>query len=240
MAFVHGKSSRVLLDDLALSGYLRSVETEEEVELADSTVLTDEGHRYTPGLDNGSLSLEGLFDSTATAGALDDTLATANGAASASVVTVARAGFALGNKVKSIDARQSSYNYASPVADVVSFTAAWVSEGQVDTGVSLHDLTAVTTTANGSSVDNAASSPDGAVGVLHVTANTMDNSTVIKIQDSADNSVWADLITFTSVATTVTTAERATVAGTVDRYTRAVWTPAGTGSITFAAAICRR
>lgn len=240
MAFVHGKNSRVLLDDFALSGYLRGFETTGEVELADSTVFGDEGHRYAPGLDNGSLSLDGLFDSTATAGAQDDVLDTARGAATASVVSVAPAGFALGNRVKSIEARESSYNHSSPVADVVSFASAWQAEGPVDVGVSLHDLTAVTSGANGSSVDNAASSADGAIGVLHVTANTMNNSTVIKIQDSADNSVWADLITFTSVATTVTTAERASVAGAVDRYTRAAWTPAGTGSITFAAAICRR
>lgn len=240
MAFVHGKSSRVILDDISFSGYLRGWDHTSEREMADSTVLTDEGHKFLPGLDTGSLTLDGLFDSGAAAGGQDETLDSAHGAASASVISAAPDGFALGKRVVSIEARENSYAYASPVADVVSFQASWQSEGIVDSGVSLHDLTAVTTAANGSSVDNAASSADGAVGVLHVTANTMNDATVIKIQDSADNSVWADLITFTSVATTATTAERATVSGTVDRYTRAVWTPAGTGSITFAAAICRR
>lgn len=240
MAFVHGRSSRLLLDDVALSGYLRGWEVANEVELADTTVEGDEGHRFTPGLINGSLSLDGVWDSTAAAGGQDETLDSARQASAASVITAAPDGLALGKRVLSADARESSYSVASPVADAVTLAASWQAEGITDTGVSLHDLTAVTTTANGTSVDNAASSADGAVGVLHVTANTMNDATVIKIQDSADNSVWADLITFTSVATTATTAQRATAAGTVDRYTRAVWTPAGTGSITFAAAICRR
>jgi hypothetical protein len=63
----------------------------------------------------------------------------------------------------------------------------------------------------------------------------MDNSTVCKVQHSADNSTWADLQAFTSVATTIVTAERIKVANgtTVNRYLRAVATPAGTGSFTY-------
>lgn len=241
MAFVHGKSSRVLLDDFVLSGYLRGWDHNSEREMADSTVLTDSGHRFLPGLDTGSLTLDGLFDDSAAAGGLDETLNTAKGAATASVITAAPDGFALGKRVVSIEARENSFAYASPVADVVSLQAGWVSEGQVDSGVSLHDLTAVTATANGSSSDNAASSANGAVGALHVTANTRDGDTTLKIQDSADNSTWADLITFTVVGATTTTAERSSVTGTVDRYVRAVWTLAGTtGSITFVVALSRR
>jgi hypothetical protein len=241
MAFVHGKSSRVILDAVAFSGFLRGFEAGSEREMADSTVLTDSGHRYVPGLDTGTVSFDGLFDNTVTAGSQDATLDAAHGAAAASVISLAPDGFALGNRVKSCEARENNYTYASPVADVVSFQASWQSEGIVDSGVSLHDLTSVSATGNGTSVDNTASSANGAVGALHVTANTRDGSTTIKIQDSADNSVWADLITFTVVGATTTTAERVAVTGTVDRYTRIVHTLAGTtGAITYAAAVCRR
>lgn len=241
MAFVHGKNGRLLLDDVALSGYLRGWEASNEVELADTTTEGDEAHTWTPGLTNGSLSLDGIFDDTVAAGGQDETLDSAKQASAASVITAAPDGFALGKRVFSIEARESTYAVSTPVADAVSFSASWQSEGQTDTGVSLHDLTAVTATADGASSDNAASSASGAVAALHVTANTRDSSTTIKIQDSADDSVWADLITFTAVGATTTTAERATASGTVDRYTRAQWTlAAGTGSITFAAALARR
>lgn len=241
MGFVHGKSSRVLLDDAAFSGFLRSWEAGSEREMADTTVLTDEGHRFLPGLDNGTVSFDGLFDDTVTAGGQDETLNSAQGAAAASVITLAPDGFALGKRVRSCEARENNFAYASPVADVVSFQAAWQSEGAVDSGVALHDLTAETTTANGSSNDGAASSANGGVGVLHVTANSRTANSTIKVQHSADNSTWADLVTFTAVGSAATTAERSAVTGTVNRYLRATWAPGGaTGSITFVVAFCRR
>jgi hypothetical protein len=50
-----------------------------------------------------------------------------------------------------------------------------------------------------------------------VTAFTGTSGTV-RIQDSPDDSVWSDLISFTSVTGVV--AERLTVTGTVDQYLR--------------------
>jgi hypothetical protein len=240
VAFVHGKSGRLLLDDLALSGYLKGWEHSTEREMADVTVEGDGGHKNLPGLDNGSLSLDGVFDNTYAADGQDEVLDTARGAATASVITAAPEGFAVGKRVIPISARESNYAVSSPVGDAVTFAASWQSEGQVDVGVALHDLTAETVTGNGASVDNAASSANGGVANLHVTAvsGTTPNM-VVKVQHSTDDSVWADLITFT--AATTKTAERLTVTGTVDRYTRGTRTITGTTpSFTFAVAFARR
>lgn len=236
MAFVHGKSGRLLLDSLALSGYLKGWEHSTEREMADVTVEGDGGHKFLSGLDNGSLSLDGVWDSTAAATGQDATLDTARGASSASLITAGPEGFAVGKRVIAISARESNYAAASPVGDAVTFAASWASEGQVDVGVALHDLTAETATGNGTSVDNTASSAGGGVANLHVTAFTGTTATV-KVQHSTDNSVWVDLITFT--AATATTAERKEVTGTVNRYVRATWTFTGT-SFTFAVAFARR
>ncbi len=73
-------------------------------------------------------------------------------------------------------------------------------------------------------------SPNGAVGYLTVTAFSGFSGAVLKIRDSADDSTYADLITFTTVSGV--TAERATVAGTVDRYTCVDGDVTGSGSIT--------
>lgn len=240
MAFVHGTNGRILGDDLVLSGYLRSFEVGKEREMADVTVLTDTGHRFIPGGDNGTLSFEGLFDSTYAAGSIDDEMFTDN-AGTVAVVTAAPNGFAVGNRVESLEVRQTNYAISSPVGDAVSLSASWTSEGAVDTGVSLRDLASASATANGTAVDNTAATTNGAVGALHVTANTRNGTTTVKLQHSVDNSVWVDLATFTVVGIGATTAERVSATGTVNRYMRAVWTLAGaTGSITFAVAGCRR
>jgi hypothetical protein len=73
-------------------------------------------------------------------------------------------------------------------------------------------------TTNGASVDNAASSANGALAHLHITVS--DGGTwAFKVQDSADDAAWADLITFSSDGSAVA-GERGDVAGTVDRYLR--------------------
>jgi len=241
MAFVHGKNSRLLLGTAAFSGYLRAFERSTEVELADSTVFGDEGHRFIPGLETGTLSLDGLLDTIATAGGQDETLDSAMQAAAGSIITAAPGGLALGARVFMIEARETNYGVSSSVGDVVNFNASWQSEGQVDHGVSLRDLTSASATGNGTSVDNAASSPGGVSAALHVTTNTRNGTTTVKVQHSVDNSAWIDLATFAVVGTGLKTAERLTAAGTVNRYLRAQWTLAGTtGAITFAVAAARR
>ena len=77
--------------------------------------------------------------------------------------------------------------------------------------------------------------------LLHVTANDRSATVDVKIQHSTDDSVWADLITFTQVGVGAETAEAKTVSGTVNRYVRAARTvAAGTGSITYAVGFARR
>lgn len=238
MAFVHSKSSRLISGSVALSGFLSSWEHTSEHELGSVTVLTDSGHTAILGLDKGDLKLGGYLDTTATSGSQDETLNTALGAASGSVVTAAPDGFAHGKRVINLEARESSYVIGSSVADTVSFSSDWMSEGQLDCGVSLHDLTAETANGNSSTVDNAASSSNGGMGFLHVTAFSGLTNIVVKFQDSPDNSAWTDRITFATV--TAVTSERKTMSGSVARYRRALWTVTGTGSATFVTGFCQR
>lgn len=76
----------------------------------------------------------------------------------------------------------------------------------------------------GASLDNAASSSGGAHCDLHVTALALGGGTdvVVKVRHSADNISFADLATFTAV-TAAGTAQRVTVAGTVNRYLAISW-----------------
>lgn len=82
--------------------------------------------------------------------------------------------------------------------------------------------------------DNLASSPDGGIGFQQVSAMSGFTGFVGKIQDSADNVTFADLVTFTNVTAAPGTgaAETVSVSGTVDRYLAFVGNVTGTGSIT--------
>lgn len=102
----------------------------------------------------------------------------------------------------------------------------------------LHTDTAAT---NGASIDQGAATAFGAQAYLQVTALTGTDVTV-KIQDSADNSSFADVtgLTFTQTTTAPTTQRIATASGqAIRRYLRAVTTTsAGFTSVTFSVVVC--
>lgn len=241
MAFIHGKNAKVIHGVYDLSGYLNDGSVSGAVETAETTTYgaTGGSKTYITGLNDGGVQAQGMFDGAADA--IDEVLQASIGSDTLAPVTFAPNGLALGERVKILLAKTTSYEVSSPVSDVVKVGYQAQSDGGVQHGVSLVDLASVTSTANGTAVDNAASSANGGVGQLHVTANTRSANVVVKIQHSTDNSTWVDLITFTTVATTVKTSERSSVTGTVNRYLRVQYTlSAGTGAITLQSSFARR
>lgn len=239
MAFVHGKSSVVLFNATNLSPYLNSASTTNNVETAETTAFGNNSKTYIIGLKDGTISLAGMFDGDS--GAIDPIIQAKLGVEN-SIVTVLPAGGTIGNRAIIAQTDLTSYDISSPVADVVSVSAELQADGGIDTGVSLHALGAETATGTATSVDNSASSSNGGVGHLHVTANAHDDTVTIKVQHSADNSTWADLDTFTVVSASTTTSERRVVAAgtTVNRYIRASHTLAGSGSVSYQLSFARR
>lgn len=241
MAFIHGKSAIVLHNDQNLSQYFNDASTSRSIETAETTAFGASAKTYIVGLQDGTISLSGMFDGAANA--IDAEMTAIIGTNDGSIVTIAVGGsLAIGERVLSAGGELTSYEVTSPVGDVVSANAEIQVDGGIGNGISLHALSAETATGSGTSHDGTASSANGGVAQLHVTANTMNNNTTFKVQHSADNSTWADLATFTVVATTITTAERITVASgtTVNRYLRSSWTASGTGSVTFHINFARR
>jgi hypothetical protein len=112
--------------------------------------------------------------------------------------------------------------------------------GAVEEGKIVEALTAQTASGNSSSLDNSASSASGGSGYIQATAKSGTSPTMaVKIQHSADDSTFVDLVTF--VTATDVTAERVTVAGTVNRYLRVNRTVGGsaTPSVTYMVAFAR-
>jgi hypothetical protein len=216
MTVPHGSSSKVLFDEYDLSTYFNQVNASRQIQAVNTTTFANTGSKsYIAGLETGSLSIQGLWDGSAAA--VDAVLDSAIGAES--VVTIGLSGYdTIGASVVMAKGENISYQIRSTTQDAVRITAGGQADGGVRMGgVVLHDLAAETTTLNETSVDSTASSANGGVGHIHVTAFSGTDATV-KIQDSANDADWADLIEFGQI--TNTGSERALVSGTVDRYLR--------------------
>jgi len=240
MGFIHGRGSKVLFGAYDLSTFFNNAGTNSAVDANDSTTFGVVGGSKTfiVGLRDGKVSISGLFDGAVAA--VDERIQASLGSDTEAPMTVALDGFAIGRRVQIAQAKTTSYDIKAPVADVVSVSADFQADGGVDGGVSLSANLSVSATTDEASVDNAASSAFGGRGQLHVLANTRNVNSVVKIQHSADNSTWVDLITFATIATTVITSARSLAAGTVNRYLRAQITlSAGTGAIQYQVSFAR-
>lgn len=237
--FRHGRATALLVDAGDLAQYFRDATLSRSVDLAETSTYGTFDKTYVVGMRNAQLSLSGLWDGSANA--VDERLAAILGADPLVVVTYGPEGLTLGRRTLVMNAEEANYEVGSPYNDVVAISADFTASGGAHSGVSLHDITAETTTANGASVDNAAATALGLIATLHVPVNTRNGSTTVKVQHSTDNAAWSDLVTFVAVGTTTLTAEAVTVAGTVNRYLRATWTVGGsTGAITFHVSAARK
>jgi hypothetical protein len=235
--FRHGKGTVVLADEFDVTTYLNSVSTSNAVDVPETTTFGSSDRTYIAGHTDGSVSFEGLFDGSADA--VDEIFEEALG--EGPILTVSTDGSAVGRRAVLLNSKSTSYEVSSPLTDVVAVSGEAVADGGLDYGIWLACQAVVSNTLTGTGQDASASSSNGGVAHLHVTANNRDGTTVAKVQASADNSTWADLITFATISTSTETSERVEVTGTVARYLRALVTPAGSsGSLTVSIAFARR
>lgn len=238
MAFQPSYNSRVLLGGLNLSCEVRSVSIQDMTDMLDTTTLCETAKAYIPGQTSSSFSADGPLDVDSSTNAPYDILTDWKSAA-ALPLTYAPSGLAALAPVLLGDALQSDFSTTATQTATTDFSVSAQLTGPLDAGFSLEDLAAVTATGNGTARDLTASSTNGGVAHLHVTAFTGLTSNVVTIEDSADGtSGWATIGTFTTVAGI--TSERLVIAGTVRRYLRVVDTVTGTGSCTRALSFARR
>jgi len=231
MAFVHGKSTKILAGAYDLSGYFNNMDMSRDKDAPESTTYGNNDRTYHPvGLRGGTLSFSGFWDVTGVDAVLEAALG-----GTAVPVMVGPEGLSNVEHATGEVARDSSdivymtnslytnYSISNPVDGLVAITVDVQAHQGIHQGFALHDLTARTTSANGNSVDEEGATTAGGFGFLHVTAASGTGPTLdVVIKDSSDDSSFAELIAFTQTA--VITSERATVAGAVGRYVRVEWT----------------
>jgi hypothetical protein len=238
--FRHGKSVKVFVDEFDFSSYFNDVSASTTVETAETTSFGSDAKEYIPGLIDGTVSLSGMFEGTENVGT-DDYFETVLGGEAKQKVIVATEGHGLGSRAVMLESDATSYEVSGAIADVVQASAEFQSSEGVEHGVILSSGAAISATGNGTGVDNGAATTNGGVGYLSVPVNTRNGNVTVKIAASADNSTFADLVTFTVVSSATKTSERVEVTGTVARYLRVSYTVAGsTGSATPIVAFSRR
>jgi hypothetical protein len=238
MSFTLGNVSRVLANEKSVSSTLAGWTVSHQRAASEVTTLVESGARFVPGLMSGSITLRGPQDSVGQD--LHGEIAGAVGVDNGLLITVCPYGTAIGLFAMTAVGDVAEHAIDSAVADAVGFTMTTQADESVDMGFVLHALGAETADGNGTAVDRTAGSANGGVASLHVTAYSGLTSAALKVQHSTDNSVWTDLVAFTT-ATAVTSERKFIAAGTtVNRYVRAVTDVTGTGSVTFLVAFAPR
>ena len=213
-----------------LAAKVQSWSDEIELELEPTDGLGDSWREKSPtGMWTATIAQSGAFFDTQVAGihaAMKDAPTTER------VIAWAIAGNVLGAAFKAVrGACTSKYGVLSTSGKLTKANVSYAVTGQLDEGVIIETHAQRAADWTGTTVDDAASSPDGGVGYLEVSELTGVTGAVVTIQDSPDGSTWADLITFATV-TAAPNAQRIEVAGTVDRYLRVVGDVTGAGTIT--------
>ena len=251
--FVHGKGTKIYLDEFEMTTYFNSADVTLTNETAEVTAFSDSSKAYILGLADGTLTLGGMWNQE-TDGS-DEELNAILGSTSAANITIAEKAGTIGNRATIARCDETNYTISNPVADVSTVTADFQGTSNTGTlGTMTYGITGGFQLTTGSSidynalgaltgVDGTASSTAGGAALLHVPTNSIGGGvTTIKVQhDSAsDFSSAADLISFTNVAAATKTSEMVVCSGTVNRYIRATASTAGSsGSITFMVSFAR-
>jgi hypothetical protein len=131
MAFVHGKDSVFKLDNSGgsltdISTYVNSVDFPQTADVAETTTLGDGSKTYIVGLKDSTISLAGLWDSTA-----DGIFGAVVGQSATLSFEYSPEGTTAGNVKYTGEAILTSYAKNSPVGDVVSYSADFQVSGDV-------------------------------------------------------------------------------------------------------------
>ena len=233
--FQHGKDAEVFWNGYDLTSYLKTAGVERSCDTAETTTFGNDDKTYVAGLGDATFSAEGLSDQTSPGS--DEILNTALGVESAEVSYYPE-GDTIGNFGHALQGQETAYSVTSPVSDVVSVSCSAQSSVGSERVVSLKALGQVTASGTATAVDSGAASSGGFAAYLHNTG-VVSGTVAVKIQDSADDSTYADLTggAFTDL-TAGTTSERISGTANPRQYVRLVHTNAA-GTATFQVGLSR-
>lgn len=231
--FNHGKNAKVLVGSYDLTTSFKEFTASTNIDMAETSAFGNSYKTYVQGLGESTIGLTGMWSGGASE--VDDVLGGLIGAAGTLPVTICPQGYGLGYKGFGIGANESSYEVTASIGDVVGVAAEFQSTVNTGgkSGILLTAGASISATTSYTGQDNAAATSNGGYVLMHVTANSRSTTSTIIVEDSADNSSWATIATFGTIALGSVDNEYIALSGTIRRYARVTVTlTAGTGSIT--------
>ncbi len=134
--FAHGKNVNVFVNEYDFSTYFNDVSATTSVETAEVSAFGSNAKEYIVGLLDGTVSLSGMFDGTATG--TDVVFSAVLGSTTKQNVIVAPSGHSNGASAIVLEADDTSYEVSGAVADVVQTSAEFQSSDGVEHGKSSH------------------------------------------------------------------------------------------------------
>lgn len=230
--FIHGSGSRLYVNGRELSQWVRAISGPREVEANESTTMRGRDRTYVPGLRNGTLSADGLWDDSGAADGFDGYLESIQGTRDLPIC------WSLGEEAfesiaYGLAGQLTSYEVSTPHDDLAEFSLEVQGSGPRERLIVLHPLGAEESDPGESGVLSvAALSTKGAVIYVQSLAGTATAAMPIAVKHSADQTTWVDLATYTLPAA-LPGAARIVVAGTVQRHVKLTWTPGASPSVLF-------
>lgn len=136
---IHGKDAYIAVEDSAgttlrnISPYVNSTEFAQSNDNHDDTTYGAEGHTFRNGLTNGTFTIQGLWDDTASTGS-HTVLQSLVGIETTVGFEFGPEGNGSGAVKLSGECVLSDYSQSAPVADLVSFSATFQISGSVTVG----------------------------------------------------------------------------------------------------------
>ena len=218
MAKQTGLNSRLYVEGNDLSGDANGFSISETLENYDVTTLDSPAVKRITGRTDATVGVNAFFDAASTH---ISAVATANSGTLPEVdqEVLIPFGSSIGSACAGFVAKQSDYTTSgatgSPLTVSVNYTINAVSP-MMGKMLTAHDDTFSSASSN-DSLDNTSSTASGGSAMLQVFS--LGSGTVdVKIEDSANDSTWADLVSFTSASGS--TSERVIISGTIRRYVR--------------------
>ena len=253
MTFRHGKSTALFLGHLNATPYFNSGDFAQTLLTADVTVWGNNDKNYIPGQRDATFSASGFFDGDI--GKVDRALFTLNNNLTSYPATYCPdGGCVVGRNARLAALLQTDITNSSPISSAVTLKLSAQTTGGGKFGQILNDTaTLASATVTGTTVDSGiiGGTSQGGVVNIHIPLNSRSASISVKVQDSTNGTVWVDLagavqVVPAGVAVDANnpfgqpTAYQLQIAGTINRYVRALITPtAGTGNFVAVVALAR-
>lgn len=237
MTKLAGDHAQVLVGGYDLSTVSQSIGPSQTHDQHDVTCFGEAVHNFINGQQVIALSHKGLFDQASAHAALN--LSSVEDAV-ISVLLGENAVPAVGGIVFLMDNKAGSYQVAPEISAAIPFNAEYAVKSARGGGWGkiLTPPVTITNTTDGAAVDNGALSSNGGIATLHVLTACAADTYAVKVQHSADDVTYADLVTFTLDASAIGGEfQTVAVAATVNRYLRYQATRTGAAGNDFRLAV---